>query len=519
MTGGRIRRGFHQAAWHEPLIMELSRADRRGILVPDGSGTFDHVDPAPIPGLLDRRSAPRLPEVSQQDVVRHYTRLSQMVLGNSVSNNIGLGTTTMKYSPVINEVLSRITADIHPAQPESTLQGVLEVMGRLGEALEAISGMSQFSLQAGGGAAAIFANASIIKAYHASHGDTHRDEIITTIFSHPANAATAATCGFKVITLYPGPDGVATLESLQAALSDRTAGLMMTNPEDTGLFNPAVEDFVKAVHERGGLCSYDQANANSILGISRARDVGFDLCHFNLHKTFSVPHGSVGGAVGAVGVRAGLERFLPGPFVVRSDDGQSYRLGWDERASIGKVRSWLGNVHSLVKAYSWIRAIGLDHMKEVAETAVLNNNYLDSMIRAVPGVGVYAPQNPSLRLGEARYSWADLADETGIGTDAIHDRMIDFGLQGYFTSHHPWLLPEPFTLEPTDSATVEDLEEFATVMAEIANEARTAPDVFAQAPHRAASDGAVRPLRGMPVTTWAAYLRERGKEGSPSETG
>ena len=287
-------RRFHQARWDEPIIFELSRPGQRGILVPEVEPEIrDAVGDvlATLPEGMRRKQPPDLPELSQPQVVRHYFRLSQETLGTDLNIDVGQGTCTMKYSPKVNEQLVRLpqVADLHPLQDEETVQGILEIMARFEQMLTEISGMDRFSLQPGAGSAAIYANASIIRAYHRSRGElAQRDEIITTIFSHPSDAACAKTAGFKVITLYPDEDGYPDLAALKAAVSERTAGLMITNPEDTGIFNPRIAEFVQVVHDAGGLCAYDQANANGILGITRAGDAGFDLCHFNLHKTFSL---------------------------------------------------------------------------------------------------------------------------------------------------------------------------------------------------------------------------------------
>ena len=517
-----LREHFHQAAWDEPLIVTLGRPGRRGVLPPDaGPEIRDAVGDvtAEVPAALRRTEPPDLPELSQSEVVRHYTRLSQMVLANNVAVNLGLGTTTMKYNPLINEALTRSPklAELHPSQDDSTLQGILEILYRFGLILAEISGMARFTFQPAGGTQGILANALMIRAYHASRGEAaQRDEIITTIFSHPANAAAPATIGYKVVTLYPGPRGLPDLDALKRAVSERTAGLMITNPEDTGIFNPDIAEFVRVVHEAGGLCHYDQANANGILGVTRARDAGFDMCQFNLHKTFSVPHGCMGGAVGASGVREDLVPFLPAPTV--EFDGSRYYLDDHRPASVGAVRSPLGNIHSVVKSYAWIMALGAEGLREVAHMAVLNNNYLARKVAAIRGASLsFGEENASRRLEQARYSWEELAAETGIHTADVHNRMIDFGVQGYFTSHHPWLVPEPFTLEPAESASQEELDEFAAVLERVAGEAYSDPELVRRAPHRSTAPPPLPGAEKRPAMTWRAFLAmgadERGAPG------
>ncbi len=339
----------------------------------------------------------------------------------------------------------------------------------LSSILKEISGMNRFSLQPGAGSAAIYTNVSIVRAYHESRREKEqRDEVITTIFSHPSNAACARTAGYKVITLYPDDDGYPDLEALKTAVSDRTAALFITNPEDTGIYSPRIAEFVDVVHQAGGLCCYDQANANGILGITRARDAGFDLCHFNLHKTFSTPHGCGGPGAGAAGVSEELSRFLPVPVV--QYDGQRYYLDFDRPNSIGKIGPWYGNATVILKAYAWAMSLGAEGLREVAEIAVLNNNYLLKKILEIPGAGApYA--KGKRRIEQVRYSWQELAEETGVHSEEIGLRAADFGIH-YWTSHHPFVVPEPCTLEPTESYSKDELDEYASILAHVAEEAR-----------------------------------------------
>jgi glycine dehydrogenase subunit 2 len=505
---------YQAVRWQEPIILEQGSPGERGYIPPDvetdvRTAVGDVV--ATLPDSVRRTKPPRLPELAQPQVLRHYLRLSQMTLGMDLNPDT-LGTCTMKYSPRINEQLARSerVAELHPLQDEETVQGILEIAYRFSEILQEISGLAAFTFQPGGGAQGIYTNACIIRAYHAARGQSQRrDEIITTAFSHPADAATPAVAGFRVITLLPGDRGYPELDALKAAVSDRTAGLMLTNPEDTGLFNPRIQEFVQVIHAAGGLCAYDQANANGILGITRARDAGFDLCQFNLHKTFSSPHGSIGPAAGAVGVSTELERFLPVP-VIRFD-GQRYWLDRDRPDSIGKVRSFLGNLQVVLRAYTWVMSLGAEGLRTVAETAVLNNNYLAAKIAEIPGASISYPGG-GRRLEQVRYSWEQLREETGVGTADVGRRMVDFGLQSYFTSHHPVLVPEPFTLEPSESLSKADLDENVAALRQIAEEARSDPEKVKTAPH----SGAVNRIDEAAVDdperwamTWSAYQRKR----------
>jgi glycine dehydrogenase subunit 2 len=464
-----------------------------------------------LPDTMRRKQPPALPELSQPQVLRHYVRLSQENLGTDLNIDVGQGTCTMKYSPKVNDQLARSPkmADLHPLQDEDTVQGILEVMYRFEQILKAISGMDRFSLQPGAGSAAIYTNAAVIRAYHASRGEMEqRDEILTTIFSHPSNAACARTAGFKVITLYPDEEGYPDLKALKAAVSERTAGLMITNPEDTGIYNPRIAEFVGVVHGAGGLCAYDQANANGILGITRARDAGFDLCHFNLHKTFSTPHGCGGPGAGVVGATEALGRFLPVPLVAY--DGERYTLDWDRPDSIGKLGPWYGNASVVLKAYAWAMSLGAEGLREVARVAVLNNNYL--LHRMLEIAGVSAPYaEGKRRIEQVRYSWQELSEETGVHSEDIGLRAADFGVH-YWTSHHPFVVPEPCTLEPTESYTKAELDEYADILAHVAEEARTDPDLVKSAPHHST----IHTIHHGPLDdptqwamTWRAYLKKR----------
>lgn len=506
-------RRFHQASWDEPVIFELSQPGQRGILVPQAEEEVQREAGdvlGALPASLRRKQPPKLPEMSQIHVLRHYARLSQENLGIDLNIDIGQGTCTMKYNPKVNDQLARSPrmSELHPLQDESTVQGILEIMYRVEQFLKEISGLDRFTLQPGSGSVAIYTNVAMFRAYHADRGDAgKRDEVITTIFSHPSNAACAKTAGYKVITLYPDADGYPDLDALKAAVSERTAALMITNPEDTGIFNARIEEFVKVVHDAGGLCVYDQANANGILGITRAREAGFDLCHFNLHKTFSTPHGCGGPGAGASGVTEKLIPYLPVPTV--DYDGSRYFLNFDLPKSIGKVRPWYGVVQNMLRAYAWIMNLGADGLREVAEIAVLNNNYVLNKVLEIKGASApYA--TGKRRIEQVRYSWEKLTQETGVHSEELGIRAADFGLH-YWTSHHPFVVPEPMTLEPTESYSREDLDEYVGVLRHIAEEAYTNPEIIKTAPH----NSTVHRIHHEPfddprqwAITWRAYLRK-----------
>ncbi len=477
-------RRFHQARWDEPIIFELTTPGERGILVqqpePAASDALALREDRLAP--LRRAVAPALPELAQMRVVRHYLRISQENLGADFNVDIGQGTCTMKYSPKVNETIIRTPKlmDVHPLQDEASIQGVLEIFWRTEQLLAEISGMSRVSLQTQGGSAAIWANIAMIRAYHESNGEGEvRDEVITTIFSHPSNAACAKAAGYKVITLMPDADGYPDIDALRAAVSPRTAALMITNPEDTGIYNAKIREFVDIAHEVGALAAYDQANANGILGITRASDAGFDLCHFNLHKTFGTPHASGGPGAGASCVSAKLVPFLPGPTIDKV--GEKFVINRDHPQSVGVVAPFFGVAPNVVRAYAWIMALGADGLREVAEIAVLNNNYLMARVLEIPGVSAPYAQGKR-RIEQVRYSWQELFEDTGVSSEEIGIRMSDFGMH-YWTSHHPYIVPQPFTLEPTESYSKAEIDEYVAVLAHVAHEARTNPELVRSAPH------------------------------------
>ncbi|CAN5505638.1 aminomethyl-transferring glycine dehydrogenase subunit GcvPB [soil metagenome] len=506
-------RRFHQARWDEPIIFELSTPGERGVLVTElepavRSAVGDVL--ADLPAALRRQSPPNLPEIGQMRVLKHYLRLSQETLGADLNIDVGQGTCTMKYSPKVNDRIISTPAlmDLHPLQNPDDVQGALEIVWRTERMIAEISGMDEVSLHTQGGSAAIWSNIAMIRAYHEANGDGEtRREVITTIFSHPSNAAAAKAAGYDVITLYPDADGYPDLAALHSALSSRTAAIMVTNPEDTGIYNPAIKEWVDAAHAVGALASYDQANANGILGITRARDAGFDVCHFNLHKTFGTPHACGGPGAGANAVSAAMAPFLPGPRVGR--DGDRYIVAETDKRSIGAIAPSFGVIPNIVRAYAWTMALGADGLRAVAEIAVLNNNYLMKKVLEIPGASApYATGRR--RIEQVRYSWEGLFEDTGITSEEVGVRASDFGMH-YWTSHHPYVVPQPFTLEPTESYSMAELDEYAGVLAQIAREAREDPEPVRTAPHRQTvhhihHDDLDDPERW--AITWRAYRRK-----------
>jgi len=505
-------RNYHAPVWSEPLIMELNCPGQRGIMVTQSEEELkEKVGKVEkyMPANMQRRELPQLPELAQPQVIRHYEHLAQQTLGMEQNIDISQGTCTMKYSPKVNEILASKIQEVHPYQDVDTIQGILEIIYKLDLYLREVSGMDQFTFQPGGGSHATFTNACVMKAYHDLNGElAQRNEVITTMFSHPCDAASPRTAGFKVITLMPGENGYPDLEALKAACSKHTAGLMITNPEDTGIYNPKIEKFVKEVHNVGGLCFYDQANLNGVMGIARAREAGFDACHFNLHKTFSSPHGCMGPACGAYGTTKELEPFLPTPIV--TFNGEKYSLDYNRSHSIGKIREFYGNIEVLIKSFAWILSMGPDGLVEAAQASVINNNYLSKLLLNIPGVVKHYAEG-KIRLDQVRFSWEKLKEDTGIGTEEVQNRMVDFGIQSYHTSHHPYIVPEPFTPEPCETYSKEDCEYWAAVLNQISHEAYTNPELVRNAPHNSSIHKLNKENLDNPkkwAMTWRAYQKK-----------
>lgn len=513
----RLRKNFHQAKWDEEVIFQLHTPGERGIIVPEVEDEIEDVTGdglTAIPVNMIRKEPPALPEVGQMRVLKHYLRLSQATLGADFNIDIGQGTCTMKYNPKINETIARNpkASEIHPYQDEETVQGALEIIYNLESIFKEISGLGRFSFQPSSGSHAIMVMASVVRKYHELRGEAgKRDEIITTIFSHPSDAAAAAIKGYKIITLQQGADGLVDVESLRKVVSDRTAALFITNPEDTGIFNPRIAEFTQIVHEAGGLCGYDQANANGLLGITRSREAGFDLCFFNLHKTFGTPHGCGGPAGGAIGVTSLLQNLLPVPLVDKVEE--RYFLNYDLPDSIGKTRAFYGVFPVMLKAYAWVMSLGAEGLRTVSQTAVLNNNYLMKKILAIRGAT--SPFTAGKRrIEQVRYSFEKMYKETGIGTHDVTYRMADFGFH-MWSSHHPFIVPEPFTIEPTESYSKAELDEYLAGLQQCSDEAYSCPEYIRAAPHNSVVHHIDYSNSDDPskwAITWRAYIKKHGEK-------
>lgn len=478
---------FRQARWNERIIFELGRPGRRGCTIPKVKKEIQRVvgdTKAFLPEKLRRKTLPKLPELSEVEVVRHYVRLSQMNFGVD-SGFYPLGSCTMKYNPKIDEVLANLPSItlIHPYQDERTVQGVLEIMYRLSRWLAEITGTHEVSLQPAAGAHGEFLGTLIMRAYHKLNAELEkRTELIVPDSAHGTNPASGAMGGFKIVVVPSDEDGCVDLEALTAAVSERTAGLMLTNPNTLGIFEKNIEEIARIVHEAGGLLYYDGANLNAILGKVRPGDMGFDIVHMNIHKTFGTPHGGGGPGAGPIGVSEELEKFLPVPRIVF--DGKQYHLDYDKPHSIGKIRGFYGNVGVLLKAFAYILSLGAEGLEEVAEVSVLNANYVMKKLEKIRGFELpYAQGRP--RKHECVISAKKLYKETGIRALNVSKRILDYGMHAP-TVYFPFIVDEALMIEPTESFEKEELDRFVEVMRKISDEAYSTPDVVLEAPKNTA---------------------------------
>jgi len=459
----------------EPLIFEYSRPGRRAVAQAPGAPAE-----APVPEALRRKDPPALPEVSELDAVRHFTRLSQRNF--SIDTHFyPLGSCTMKYNPRACNTLALLPGFLgrHPLAPESTGQGFMACMFELQEILREVTGMKGVSLTPMAGAQGEFAGVAMIRAYHQARGDTHRDEIIVPDAAHGTNPATATMCGCKVIEIPTGQDGDVDLEALKGAVGPNTAGIMLTNPSTVGVFDRNILEVSKIVHAAGGLLYYDGANLNAILGKVRPGDMGFDVIHMNLHKTFSTPHGGGGPGSGAVGVSERLLPFLPVPLVEKQGGRYRWLTEADRPQSIGRLSAFMGNAGVNLRAYVYARLLGREGMPRIAEFATLNANYL--MVRlADKGFQLAYPARRASH--EFIVTLKREAKQLDVTAMDFAKRLLDHGFHAP-TTYFPLLVPECLLIEPTETESKETLDAFVDSMASILEEARTEPDTVRSAPH------------------------------------
>ena len=451
------------------LIFQKSRTGRRCSSITVCEGCF-----AGIPDDFKRNIPLNLPEVAEVDLVRHYTNLSRRAYG--VDNGFyPLGSCTMKYNPKINEDAAALKGftDIHPLQPAETVQGCLEAMETLGGYLCEITGMDAITLQPAAGAHGEFTGLSMIKAYLLDIGETRRDKLIVPDSAHGTNPASAAMAGFTVINIPSTQEGMVDLAELEKAAGDDTAALMLTNPNTVGLFDKNIEKIAEIVHKAGGLLYYDGANMNAIMGITRPGDMGFDVMHLNLHKTFSTPHGGGGPGSGPVASKAKLQPFLPAPVVEKN--GEAYRFAAPEK-SIGSMRSFYGNFLVCIRALAYIMSLGADGLKEASENAVLNANYMMAMLKDTYKVPFEGPC-----MHEFVLSLEPLKKQTGITASDVAKGLIDKGIHPP-TIYFPLIVHEAMMLEPTETESRETLDNAITAFKEVYAMAFDNPQALHDAP-------------------------------------
>ncbi len=450
------------------LIFELSHEGRKGYSLPQNRfGDYD------VPDSMCRENAARLPECDELTVVRHYTNHSENNFG--VDNGFyPLGSCTMKYNPVINEEIAAMKefAGLHPLQPADTCQGALHAYYDMQHLLAALTGLSEFTLNPFAGAHGELTGLMTIRAYHQSRGDLKRTRVIVPDSAHGTNPASAAVCGLEVVEVKSTAEGIVDVDDLRSLLDDRVAAMMMTNPNTLGLFEKEIPEIAALVHECGGLMYYDGANLNPMLGVCRPGDMGFDVMHINLHKTFSTPHGGGGPGSGPVGVRSGMEPFLPAPRVVLRDG--VYSVERDEKAI--SVSEFFGNFGVMLRAYAYILTLGRENIKLVGPLATLNANYIKECLKDVYEL-------PIAGLCKHEFVFDGLKDKsTGVTTMDVAKRLLDYGYHAP-TIYFPLLFHESLMIEPTENESKDTIDAFVDVMRKIAEEAKTNPELVKSAPH------------------------------------
>jgi glycine dehydrogenase subunit 2 len=504
---------FKQATWDENVIFNMGKKGRMGHILPQAEPEIKKATggiESFIPKNMWRTNPPKLPELSEVEVVRHFMHLSEMNYG--VDQGLyPLGSCTMKYNPKINDQLasSASFSMLHPYQDESTVQGILEILYRLKRWLAEITGTHEVCLLPAAGAHGELLGTLLIRAYHKLNGECKkRNEMVVPDSAHGTNPASAAMAGFNVVVVPSGDDGCISLGALKAAVSERTAGLMLTNPNTLGLFEKNIDEIARIIHEAGGLLYYDGANLNPLLCKARPGDMGFDIVHVNIHKTFGTPHGGGGPGSGPVGVCEKLTQFLPVPHIVYQN--KKYQLSHDRPHSVGRIRSFYGNVGVLLRAYAYILSLGQDGLKEAAEVSVLNANYIMKKLGNVKGLSLpYDCDRP--RKHECVFSADRLKNDTGVSALNVAKRLLDYGLHSP-TIYFPLIIKEALMIEPTETFEKEELDRFINAMREICKEAYESPERILNAPHNTAVSKLDEVKASHPKTmalSWCMYLKKK----------
>ncbi len=504
-TDERIHSGFDVA---DELSFEKSRPGKIGVRLPKRKWSQFEFSRT-VPTHLQRQNVSRLPELSEPEVVRHFVNLSKKNF--SIDTHFyPLGSCTMKYNPKINEEVARFDgfALVHPYQPAETVQGVLQVFYELSSMLCEITGMDEFTLQPAAGAHGELLGLMLAHAYHTSRGDHQRTKVIVPDSSHGTNPASAALCGYEVVQIPSDAKGRTNLDALKKAVDEKTACLMLTNPNTLGLFENDILEIKKIVHERGALLYYDGANLNALLGIARPGDMGFDIVHLNLHKTFSTPHGAGGPGAGPVGVKKHLAEFLPVPSVVKN--GDVYAFNHKRPHSIGKIKSFYGNFGLLLRAYVYIRSVGLEGLKQISRDAILSANYLRKKIAAFLEVPFQDFCMHEFVATTKRFK------ESNLHAGDFGKRLLDYGIHAP-TVHFPLVVDEAFMVEPTETESKETLDHFIEVLHKIVKEAEENPSLIQKAPHTMPIKRPDEVLAARkPILSWRDY---QGDSSRPETAG
>lgn len=501
---------WHQAVWDEPLVFEYKEKGKVGIQIPKDEELRKEIK-VEIPEKLKRREL-TLPELSELEVVRHFIRLSQMSFG--VDNGmVPLGSCTMKYNPKIEEITSVLTEDLHPLQDESTVQGVLEVIYDMQRWLAEITGMDLCSLQVPAGAAGELAGVLMIKKYHDVKNRKNRDEMLVADTAHGTNPASAAMENFKVIYIRSNQEGLVDIDLLKEVVSEKTAGFMLTNPNTLGLFEENILEIAKTIHHVDAKLYYDGANLNGILGVVRPGDMGFDIVHLNLHKTFAVPHGGGGPGAGAICAKGEMVDYLPYPLVDKKNG--NYTIMNIPKYSIGKIATFYGNIGNVVRAYVYILGLGAEGISLVGKLSTLATNYLISKLRGIRGLELIAPHRP--RKHEVVFSAKTLANETGVTANDIAKALLDRGFYAP-TIYFPPNVEEALMIEPTETEPKEVLDSFAEAIKEIVSLSYSNPNEVLGSPKNTSVRRLDQVIANHPSSVTPTYrvkrLREEGKIGS-----
>jgi glycine dehydrogenase subunit 2 len=495
---------WRQANWDEPLIYELSSDKKRkqGIIIPE-----ENIDvKINISEKIKRKNDLEIPELSELEVVRHFVRLSQQ----NFSVDLGmmpLGSCTMKYNPKVEELTSRVVENYHPLQDEDTVQGILEMMYEMQKWLAEMTGMDECSLQIPAGAAGELAGVLMIKKYHETK-NRKRDEMLVADTAHGTNPASAAMAGYKVIYIKSNQEGLVDIDILKEVVNSKTAGFMLTNPNTLGLFEENILEISKIIHSVDGVLYYDGANLNGILGVARPGDMGFDIVHINLHKTFAVPHGGGGPGAGAICAKGELKDYLPYPIVDK--EGDKYVLR-NPVKTIGKIASFYGNIGNVIRAYVYILGLGPQGISQVGKMSTLATNYLISKLKDVKGLELLAPHRP--RKHEVVFSAKPLLNDKGVTALDIAKALLDRGFYAP-TIYFPGIVEEALMIEPTETEPKETLDKFIAALKEILEESYKDPEKIRQTPQNTSVKRLDQVKANHPTSVTPSYrvlrLREKG---------